>query len=116
MSYTKGPWNFREWAAHGATIGSVTIPGVRAMMNDGGVPIMGPCPDQGEKRIAVVDCQTPFKRGKGHETECAERDANAKLIAAAPELLEALQRLDKHGHTQETWDFAKRAIAKATNQ
>lgn len=39
---------------------------------------------------------------------------NARLIAAAPELLEALQRLDKNGHTQATWEFALRAIAKAT--
>jgi hypothetical protein len=42
-------------------------------------------------------------------------EANARLIAAAPTLLEALQRLDQFGHTQATWDFAKRAIAIATS-
>jgi hypothetical protein len=40
--------------------------------------------------------------------------ANARLIAAAPDLLAALMDLDEHGHTQAIWDRAKRAIAKAT--
>lgn len=40
-------------------------------------------------------------------------EANARLIAAAPELLEALERLDRDGHTEATWHFAKAAIAKA---
>lgn len=43
------------------------------------------------KRVALVDCQTDFKRGKGHQQECAERDANSKLFAASKDLLEALQ-------------------------
>lgn len=46
----------------------------------------------------------------------AVNDANANLIAAAPELLEALQdalhAYDKHGEHSE-WDFARAAIAKA---
>lgn len=45
-----------------------------------------------------------------------ESAANADLIAAAPELLEALQDAlhahDKHGEHSE-WDFARAAIAKA---
>lgn len=44
---------------------------------------------------------------------------NANLIAAAPELLEALQDAlhahDKHGEHSE-WDFARAAIAKALGQ
>jgi hypothetical protein len=45
-----------------------------------------------------------------------ENKHDAKLIAAAPELLEALQdalhAYDKHGEHSE-WDFARAAIAKA---
>lgn len=42
--------------------------------------------------------------------------SNARLIAAAPDLLAVLQALDERGHTQATWALAKAAIAKATGQ
>lgn len=45
-----------------------------------------------------------------------EAIANARLIAAAPDLLEALKRLEKNGHTQAAWEFALRAMAKATGE
>lgn len=49
----------------------------------------------------------------------SEAEANAKLIAAAPELLEALQDAlhahDKHGDHPE-WDFSRAAIARALGQ
>lgn len=45
--------------------------------------------------------------------------ANAQLIAAAPDLLEALQdalhAYDKHGEHSE-WDFARAAISKALGE
>lgn len=48
-----------------------------------------------------------------------KEDDNGRLIAAAPELLEALQdalhAYDKHGEHSE-WDFARAAIAKALGQ
>lgn len=48
-----------------------------------------------------------------------EQRANAQLIAAAPELLEALQDAlhanDKHGEYPE-WDFARAAIKKALGE
>lgn len=48
-----------------------------------------------------------------------KEDDNGRLIAAAPELLEALQDAlhahDKHGVHSE-WDFARAAIAKALGQ
>jgi hypothetical protein len=62
------------------------------------------CPDeQGANGGSVVigQCRGPFMEG------------NARLIAAAPDLLAALKMLDERGHTQATWDFAKRALAKA---
>ena len=45
-----------------------------------------------------------------------EHKANARLIAAAPELLEALQDMvsDHECLSKPTIDFARRAIAKAT--
>jgi hypothetical protein len=56
--------------------------------------------------------------GSGYDYEFARQQAaNAKLIAAAPELLDALQdalhAYDKHGEDP-SWDFAREAIAKAT--
>lgn len=48
-----------------------------------------------------------------------EQFANAHLIAAAPDLLEALQdalhAYDKHGEHSE-WDFARAAISKALGE
>lgn len=46
--------------------------------------------------------------------EAAEVEANARLIAAAPEVLSALQGLMEHGMTEARLDNARRAIAKAT--
>jgi len=55
----------------------------------------------------------------GFDVGSDKAKANAKLIAAAPELLEALQDAlhahDKHGEHSE-WDFARAAIAKALGQ
>jgi len=45
-----------------------------------------------------------------------EAQANARLIAAAPDLLAALQALKERGHTQATWMLAERALAKATGE
>jgi hypothetical protein len=55
--------------------------------NDGGFAVMGGDSD----RVVVVDCRTPYKRGDGWKTACAERDANARAISAVPELIEAAQ-------------------------
>ena len=65
LAHTPGPWRV-------STIG---------LMNDGALPVSS---DQGQ--IARVSAQADFPRGQGHNSECAERDANARLIAAAPDL------------------------------
>ena len=70
--FTPGPWRV-------STIG---------LMNDGALPVSS---DQGQ--VARVSAQADFPRGQGHNSECAERDANAHLIAAAPDLYAALADL-----------------------
>lgn len=116
--HTLGPWTFREYAltdemlAEAETLG---IKPVRFINNDGSVPV-----SSAGTKICNVDCQASFKRGSGHQAECEERDANARLIAAAPELLEALKALlsgsERHIFSTECKterDAARTAIAKA---
>jgi hypothetical protein len=55
--------------------------------NDGSIPVMG-----ADQRICVVDLQAQVKRGKTYNAPDPERDANGRLIAAAPELLEACKK------------------------
>jgi hypothetical protein len=70
--HTPGPWRIGQFG----------------LTNDGESPILS---DHADVLICAVTCQTPFKRGKGWRTECETREANARLIAAAPEMLEALE-------------------------
>jgi len=71
----------------------------------------------------------PWEIGRGGEVYAAkqyqsvamvclhdEGEANAHLIAAAPDLLACLKLLDERGHTQATWELCLRAIAKAEGQ
>lgn len=67
--HTLGPWGV-------SSIG-LTNDGKRAVASD----------DAG---IAWVHPQTPYKRGDGWQHHCEEREANARLIAAAPDMLNAL--------------------------
>ncbi len=68
--HTPGPW-------------SVSKVG---LTNDGGRPVV-----TDDVRIAVVDCQSEVSRKEAWRAECEERDANARLIAAAPALYETLK-------------------------
>ena len=55
-------------------------------------------------------CAFPFHHHDG------ENEANARLIAAAPELLEALQAIIDTGLSTSKITAAKKAIAKATGE
>ena len=112
-AHTPGPWTFREFHGTPENIelgrkhGIAPVP---ALTNDGARVVMS-----GDARIGTVDCQTAFKRGKGHEVACAERDANARLIAAAPDLLNAckLALMGFELNAAIDWSELERAIAKA---
>lgn len=95
LKHTKGNWFFRTVYGepeHIAEAQRLGIEPVQALSNDGQRYIMA-----GDTRIALVDCQTKFKRGQGHKQECAERDANARLICAAPEMYAALDHIEQFG-------------------
>lgn len=86
------------------------------LTNDGGRPVV-----TDEKRVAVVDCQTEVRKRDAWQAECEERDANARLIAAAPGLYEALENLLKlyQSAPRETTSeeiIAELALAKARGE
>ena len=67
----------------------------------------------GKTRIAEVKhyCGKDFP----HDPNEEEGKANAKLIAAAPDLLEALQGLLLNGHNDKQIEISQKAINKALN-
>lgn len=64
--------------------------------------------------IAQAQMRQPMAAGKPDD----ERQANARLIAAAPDLLDALRDMvsDRNQLSEATVSFAKAAIAKATGE
>lgn len=106
--HTPGPWKLSEMHAEGF------------YMNDGAASIVA----EGG-RVALADVQCKVKRGQGYKAQCPERDANAALIAAAPEMHDALslaedllaRLLDSdHGGTPEELailEAVRAALAKA---
>ena len=60
-------------------------------------------------KISVVMCATDLT-----EADYEKRSADLLLIAAAPDLLEALQELDARPEYTSSWLKASAAIAKAT--
>lgn len=100
--HTPGPWSCKFFHGTPEDLEQMKKFGMKpvlALTNDGSRYVMA---ESG--RVALVDCQTEYKRGKGHETECATRDANALLIAAAPDLLAAL------GNALRSMEYAAMAL------
>lgn len=124
--HTAGPWTSPIWHGDEETNAKAEALGIRkvpALANDGSRFVVAP-----SGRVALVDCKTAYKRGTGHQTECAERDANAALIAAAPDLLAALELIEKRMVREaaeafelstneiDCLEIARAAIAKAKGQ
>lgn len=75
--------------------------------------------DRSIKHLCPIDSERMSLLTVVHQDEtpfaAVYNDADARLIAAAPELLEALQDLCSFDLlTQDKWDKARAAIAKAT--
>ena len=92
-THTPGPWVYESGMVYAAR-------GLRDDLDPGGIP------------IARMDRET------GNGTQPAERDMNARLIAAAPDMLAALEALiawdDKDPSLVHAFDLGRAAIAKAT--
>ncbi|MDU0699521.1 hypothetical protein Q8W87_05430 [Pseudomonas aeruginosa] len=85
QSYTPGPWDY--WSGYN--------------------PV-----DELEAQITTEDGDIVIA---SYNRQIPEGEANAKLLAAAPELLEALVALvECEQTTPELWEAARSAIAKAT--
>ena len=89
MSHTPGPWEAKAPVEHGAHV-------------------------YGPHGVTVAWCGTnsTFKRAGYYSISMEESGANARLIAAAPELLEAL--IAMLSNTPDCDHVARAAIAKAT--
>lgn len=87
--HTLGPWKFREYLGEPGDIELLRSIGkepTRALNNDGSAVVMS---ESG--RVACVDLRRDdVKKADRYGADDPERDANARLIAAAPTMLEAL--------------------------
>jgi len=89
-SHTPAPWQVRAWSCHAPT----TV-GIESTDRPGWFDVVAECSGVGAR----------FTR---------EQDANARLIAAAPELLQALKEMVAiSDRKHDAWDAAHAAIAKA---
>lgn len=119
-AHTAGPFFWRKFFGEpedNEFRASLGLPPVRALTNEGQIAIMA---GEGEdvKRIALIECQTKYKRGEGSRSACAERDANANLFATSGLMLAVLRFVasdpcfSKLGSV--TQDEVRSAISKAT--
>ena len=93
---TPGPWAISELHANG-------------LFGNNGEAFVSTA----DYRVAAVDCHAKFKRGEGYRAKCGERDANARLIASAPDLLAALESICDRV-SSETIERGREVIKRAT--
>ena len=101
-SFTPGPWHVSNGKDVLAALGAPNADGVRTESNDA---------------WQVADCEhfMSYVGGYEYELSSAEQRANARLIAAAPDLYEALAyAVDNHDFDSAEFDrMARAALAKA---
>jgi len=101
-AHTPGPWEIADATNIFTKLGAANAAGIECDANDGWL---------------IADCSPGVSFVKGEETELSltETKANARLIAAAPDLLEALKQLvNADDGLSPELDAARKAIAKAT--
>jgi len=88
--HTPGPWEWSKYAGgkeQAERARAVGLEPTRSLTNDGDTPVMG---DDGlVASVALRDYSV--KKSQRWQADDEERDANARLIAAAPDLLVVLE-------------------------
>ena len=97
MSHTPGPWSIHQYGIGAPITVNEGLPTERVFWEFS----VG----AGETLIGSVQGTTPIAGGYPRIDNRDEVEANANLIAAAPELLEALENLLRHA------DFIRRAFS-----
>ena len=94
--HTPGPWAVTPWKK------TETWDGNRVSVETEGV-----------KSASGVWVVTPRLHAGIYGKTCAEGEANARLIAAAPAMLEALQTIQQTADRFKIYEIARSAVAKA---
>jgi len=94
MSYTKGEWSYRDCPVHA---------GAETSNNDAG-------------RVKLVDYNDGEFTGVLAIVQTEQSEANAKLIAAAPDLLDALESIIGEAAFKDLPEHKQRLIEKAIEQ
>lgn len=93
--HTPAPWNFRKWSQSDEEIEQMkkfSMNPTPSQTNEGQVFVSCEAggPDEHTNICLVTTRTRAKKKSEQWMHQCEERDANARLIAAAPKLLEAL--------------------------
>lgn len=119
MSHTPGPWTLKQedvWPFDLDIVGSHPIVNIRRIAHSSSQQTLADC------RAAVG---FPYKERDNVSAKIAEQEANARLIAAAPDLLAALRWYVENDEVEEMdgnefWlkgrEQARDAIKKATGE